>query len=90
MASAITIILHALQAAFSAYNLYLASIPITKLREYEETSEKAAKYSNIAADQLHKTRMTQASGTAAVGVLLMLREIDTDRTTRFFAPSLAL
>lgn len=66
MASSVSILLHAVQAAFSAYNLYLATISITKLREYEEKSKKAAEWSNIAAHQLHKTRTTQASGTAAV------------------------
>lgn len=66
MASAILTILHFLQAAFSAYNLYLASIAIPKLQKYEETSKTAAKYSNIAENQLHKTRTTQASGTLAV------------------------
>lgn len=66
MASAILTLLHAGQAAFGGYNLYLASIAISKLQEYEETSEKAAQYSNTAEHQLHKTRTTQASGTIAV------------------------
>lgn len=66
MASVILAILYSLQAAFSAYNLYLASIAIQKLQKYEEKSKTAAKYSNIAENQLYKTRTTQASGTLAV------------------------
>lgn len=66
MPSPILTILHAAQAAFSAYNLYLASISIRNLQTYEDKAEKAAEYSNIAASQLHKTRTTQASGTIAV------------------------
>jgi len=57
---------HTVQAGFSAYNLYLASISIQNLQGYEGMSEKAAKYSNTAEHQLHKTRTTQASGTIAV------------------------
>ena len=66
MASTIISVVHAAQAGFSAYSLYLASISISNLMGYEETSKKAAKYSNTAAHQLHKTRTTQASGTLAV------------------------
>jgi len=66
MARALFAILHALQAAFSAYTLSLSSISIRNLQKYEETSKKAAKYSNIAEHQLHKTRTTQASGALAV------------------------
>src|SRR3989337_242146 len=66
MGSIILNVLHTAQAAFGAYNLYLASISISNLQQYEEKSEKAAKYSNVAENQLHKTRTTQASGTIAV------------------------
>ncbi|KAE9365164.1 hypothetical protein N431DRAFT_549443 [Stipitochalara longipes BDJ] len=66
MATALISILHALQASFSAYTLYLSSISISNLQKYEETSKKAAKYSNIAEQQLHKTRTTQASGALSV------------------------
>ncbi|KAJ9637286.1 hypothetical protein H2201_001685 [Coniosporium apollinis] len=58
--------LHGVQAALSAYGLYIAYHSITNLHKYEEKSEKAAKYSNTAAHQLHKTRTTQASGTVAI------------------------
>jgi hypothetical protein len=66
MARALFLILHALQAAFSGYTLYLSSIAIRHLQKYEETSKKAAKYSNTAEHELHKTRTTQASGALAV------------------------
>ncbi|KAE8454411.1 hypothetical protein EG329_000033 [Mollisiaceae sp. DMI_Dod_QoI] len=66
MASVLLILLHILQAAFAGYNLYLASISIRNLRQYEDTAQKAAKYSNIAESQLWKTRYTQASMTIAV------------------------
>ena len=66
MATALISLLHALQASFSAYTVYLSSISIRNLQKYEETSKKAAKYSNIAEQQLHKTRTTQASGTLSV------------------------
>lgn len=66
MPSAIPSVLYAFQAAYSAYNLYLASISISNLQQYEDATKKAAKYSNIAENQLHKTRTTQASGAIAV------------------------
>ncbi|PMD13409.1 hypothetical protein NA56DRAFT_612084 [Hyaloscypha hepaticicola] len=68
MATTLLSLLHALQASFSAYTLYLSSTAIQNLQKYEETSKKAAKYSNTAEHQLHKTRTTQASG--ALSVLL--------------------
>lgn len=66
MQSAILTLVHASQAAFGIYNLYLTSISISNLQGYEDMSKKAAKYSNTAEQQLHKTRTTQASGTIAV------------------------
>lgn len=66
MATVLLSVLHALQASFSAYTLYLSSISIRNLQKYEETSKKAAKYSNIAEQQLHKTRTTQASAALSV------------------------
>lgn len=64
----VSAILHAAQAALSAYGLYYSYQCITKLRQYEERSKKAAKYSNTAADQLHRTRTTQASAAIAVSL----------------------
>ncbi|KAF2845899.1 hypothetical protein T440DRAFT_472367 [Plenodomus tracheiphilus IPT5] len=50
----------------SAYGLYLSYQNITRLQQYENTSEKAAKWSNTAAQRLRKTRTTQTSGTVGV------------------------
>jgi hypothetical protein len=72
MATAFLSLLHALQASFSAYTLYLSSIAIRNLQKYEKTSKKAAKYSNTAEQQLHKTRTTQASGALSVPLLFLL------------------
>jgi hypothetical protein len=76
-------IIYSLQAAFSAYSLYLASISISNLQKYEEKSEKAAEWSNTAEKQLHKSRTTQASGTIAVGSSLMCQEKVTNMTCRW-------
>lgn len=54
------------QIAFTGYNLYLSSIAIPKLLSYEDKAVKAAKYSNIAEEQLFKTRTTQAASVGAV------------------------
>lgn len=62
----ITQALHVPQAILSAYGLFLSYQSISKLREYEAASEKAAEWSQTAADQLHKTRTTQASGAITV------------------------
>jgi hypothetical protein len=59
-------VLHSAQFCLSAYSLFHAYISITNLQQYEEKSEKAAKYSSTAAHDLHKTRTTQTSGTLAV------------------------
>jgi hypothetical protein len=72
MATALLSILHALQASFSAYTLYLSSISIRNLQKYEETSKKVAKYSSNVEQQLHKTRTTQASGALSVPSLFPL------------------
>jgi len=55
--------------AISAISLYAARssyIAIINLRKYEERSQRAANYSETAAHQLYKTRVTQASSAAAV------------------------
>ena len=62
----ISSLLHALQIGISTYGVYLCYNSITSLRKYEEKSERAAKWSNTAERQLYKTRVTQASGLAAV------------------------
>ena len=74
--SAFLPLLHAPQACLSAYVVYLSSIAVPKLQQYEEKSEKAAQYSNAAEHQLHKTRTTQTSGALTVsrlGALMRLR-----------------
>jgi hypothetical protein len=53
-------------SALSSYGLFLSYQNITRLQQYEEQSEKAAEWSNTAAQRLHKTRTTQASGTISV------------------------
>ena len=55
-----------LTSALSAYGLFLSYQNITRLQQYEEKSEKAAEWSNTAAERLHKTRTTQTSGTVTV------------------------
>lgn len=53
-------------SALSAYGLYLCKENITRLQQYEAQSEKAAEWSNTAAQRLRKTRTTQTSGTLSV------------------------
>lgn len=53
-------------SALSAYGLYLCKENIIRLQQYEEQSEKAAEWSNTAAQRLHKTRTTQTSGSLSV------------------------
>ena len=86
MTSPILYIVHALQAGFSFYNLYLCSISITNFQQYEEKSEKAAQYSNTAAEQLHKTRTTQTSSALTVCPRLsgMHIELDNSKQILFF------
>jgi hypothetical protein len=55
-----------LTSALSAYGLFLSYQNITRLQQYEKQSEKAAEWSNTAAEKLQKTRTTQASGTISV------------------------
>lgn len=54
------------QTILSAYALYQSSISIRKLREYETTTEHAAKYSDTVAEQLRKTRTTQGAGAVVI------------------------
>ncbi|KAF4307840.1 hypothetical protein GTA08_BOTSDO03461 [Botryosphaeria dothidea] len=63
-------VIHLAQAVGSGYTLYFCYISIKNLQQYEKKSEKAAEYSNTAAEQLHKTRTTQ--GSALVTVLTSL------------------
>ncbi|KAF2091816.1 hypothetical protein K490DRAFT_32193 [Saccharata proteae CBS 121410] len=70
MADSISVTVHTLQALLSTYTLYFSYISITNLQKYETKTEEAAKYSNIAKDQLHKTRTTQ--GNALIAILMSL------------------
>ncbi|KAF2477064.1 uncharacterized protein BDR25DRAFT_276761 [Lindgomyces ingoldianus] len=54
----------------SGYGLFISYSNITRLQKYEERSERAAEWSNTAAERLQKTRTTQ--GAAAITVLLSL------------------
>jgi hypothetical protein len=85
MLSFITV-LYGSQALFSLYNLSLCIISITNLRGYEATSKKAAQYSQAAADELNKTRTTQASALLAVGSPLLKSRINTNTDFRFSSP----
>lgn len=58
--------LHVLQSILCIEGLYVSYVSITNLRQYEEQTKQAAKYSNTAEHQLYKTRTTQASGALAV------------------------
>ena len=58
--------------ALTSYALYLSYQNITRLQQYEKTSEKAAQWSNTAAQKLQKTRTTQASGTITVRIFLFI------------------
>ncbi|KAL3419884.1 hypothetical protein PVAG01_08383 [Phlyctema vagabunda] len=66
MASGILSVLHTVQSTFAAYNLYVGTQTVSNLLEYEEKSKKAAEYSNVAENQLYKTRTTQATSIASV------------------------
>ena len=57
---------HAVQACGSIVAGLFSAMAIYNLRQWEPQTEKASRYSNTAAHQLHKTRTTQASGALAV------------------------
>lgn len=62
----LTFTYHLAQACLNGYTGYLSHNAIWRLRQYEETTEKAAKWSGTAAEQLHKTRTTQTAGAISV------------------------
>ena len=70
-----TTILTPLLALLSLYAAQKSYIAITNLQQYEETSEKAAKYLEKAAEELYQTRVTQASGAATVRMLFDLLHV---------------
>ena len=61
----------AILSLLAAQKSYIA---IINLRKYEEKSERAAKYSQTAADQLWKTRVTQGSSASVVGDYFCLHQ----------------
>lgn len=65
-----TTFLTPLLALLSLYAAQKSYIAVTNLLQYEKRSKKAAKYLDKAADDLYKTRVTQASGAAAVCIPL--------------------
>ena len=62
---------------YSAYALNISYETITRLKKYEEQSEKAAEWSNTAAERLRKTRTTQGSGAISV-MLPVIRSFEKD------------
>jgi hypothetical protein len=60
------LVFHTSQIGLSLWVLNFSRIVVPKLQQYEDKSKKAAEYSQAAADQLLKTRATQASGVIAV------------------------
>ncbi|CAF9932555.1 MAG: hypothetical protein HETSPECPRED_008397 [Heterodermia speciosa] len=58
----------AILSVLAAHKSYIA---IINLRKYEEKSERAAKYSQTAADQLWKTRVTQGSSASVIALSLI-------------------
>lgn len=61
---------HVGQATASVYSGLLSAMAIYNLQKREAQTEQAAQYSNMVANQLHKTRTTQTSGVLAVGSIL--------------------
>lgn len=59
-------LLHASQVGLSLWAGKHSYEAITRLQKYEDTSEKAAKYSGHAQHELHKTRTTETSGAVVV------------------------
>ena len=57
---------HLAQSCLNAYTGYLSHNAIARLLTWEQTAERAAKFSSEAAEQLHKTRTTQAAGAISV------------------------
>lgn len=63
-----TTILTPFLTLLSLYAAQKSYIAITRLLQYEERTEKAAKHFDKAKNDLYRTRVTQASGAAAVRI----------------------
>lgn len=70
-----TTFLTPLLALLSLYAAQKSYIAITNLQQYEERTERAAKHLDKAAHDLYKTRVTQASGAAAVCIPTSLPQV---------------
>ena len=64
--SLITTIPAVLLGILSAHGAFISYKTVTRLRAYESTSEKAAEWSNTAAQRLRKTRTTQTGAAISV------------------------
>lgn len=60
------------QILLCLYGARFSYVAITNLRKYEETTKKAAKWSQLVQDHLTKTRTTQATGALCVCLLLCI------------------
>jgi hypothetical protein len=60
------IILHLAESVISGYSLYYVSIAIPNLQKWESKSKQAAQYSSTAAEQRHRTQMTEGVGLIVV------------------------
>jgi formate-dependent nitrite reductase membrane component NrfD len=71
MLQALLPVIYVAQTVAGGYGVYLCVDAVQHLRQYESASETAAKYSNTAADQLHRTRTTQASALLSVCIIYL-------------------
>ncbi|KIV94181.1 hypothetical protein PV10_01970 [Exophiala mesophila] len=84
---------HVGQATASVYSGLLSAMAIYNLQKHKDQTEQAAQYSNIAANQLHKTRTTQTSGALATlsslgsAVYLAATQESDSKTTMFLLSS---
>lgn len=62
--------------AVSIYSAQKSYIAITNLHKYEDRSERAARHSETAAHELHKTRTTQGSSAGAVSYFFTSQHFD--------------
>ena len=78
-----TLILVPFLVLLSLYAAQKSYIAITNLQQNEERTKKAAKHFDKAAHDLYKTRVTQASGAAAVRIPTSLQHLHTIPFLRF-------
>ena len=73
MPATIPLVLNITQVGLCLWAGTYSYAAVTRLQQYEDTSEKAAKISTTAARELHKTRTTETSGALIVSAHLILR-----------------